>query len=468
MKAKRIAAIVLAALLAVPLTACGDEDVAGKTPSGEGENVTGDSAFVEHKMDLGGRTITIGTFWEANWHVVGEREENPKAVQEIDDALREIEKDYNCTIQFVGAPATSILETLNTSAAAGGKAYDILEMDIKYAVQVFRSNLLLDLQEYDDVLGLQTNGWDQTSNLFGNFGGKQYGVGWYWKSCTDPVRTTMIFNKTLAEKYGLGDFYQMVRDKTWTFDKFLSVSRDVVNKSNREVYALSVQRPIGYMGSGFILANNGTLVDVQDNKYVYTGTAQNTIDTLQYLADYYKAGLCRPEPADDAVSTWEPIQAFVGGEALFTVGDYWLIDYFMVQNMEDEYGVLPLPMGPKATEYVSPMGDARFFTILKDREENADQNMRECAAVLTAIANRTLMEDWVTTEISNTLKDDESLEMLEMMRDSFRINYAPAIPEANEEIIQAMHKIVTGQQTPMEGMDSITQVVGGKINELYQ
>lgn len=121
----------------------------------------------------------------------------------------------------------------------------------------------------------------------------------------------------------------------------------------------------------FIESNNGKLYKMIDNKPVFTLNEPEAIEALQFVQDliFSKA---LPVPPDG--SSWEwPIIEFQSGKYAMIGGEWWQSERYQ-EGMEDDYGFVVYPMGPRADQYVQVTVQANLIVIpngVKNPEEVA-------------------------------------------------------------------------------------------------
>lgn len=398
---KRLLTGVLAAALAVGfLSGCGDTKPTDSNPGGADSSTAG-VGFSEKQYDMGDKTIKLAdSYWIGGETATAERNECAKA-------LEAIEKDYNCKIE-VFAPNTSSINKDITANVAAGKVYaNIINLQHEFS-EVFRSGNIADVSTIKN-LGLNSNRWLSVGTDFNTVNRVQYGVAFLERQCQTINWNVLTYNKTLAESYGIEDLYQLVRDKKWTFDKFAEICQTVTAKSNGAVKGMIN----GYPCFGFFLsANDVDYVVQKDGRYTYNGLSDKLLNALQFCQNFNKNGLL--DMADFVGDDYglKESNVFMDRKVFFHLSDFWVVSEVFSSGMPDDYGVLPLPMGPDAQDYIGLATNCKSFCFIK-----GDPDIEDAAAVLVAMANRTgiTQEEWVKQQVENSLRDDESGEMLSLM-----------------------------------------------------
>lgn len=492
MKLKRFAALLLAGTMALSAVACnntssddtttpiqkeqdstkGSEE--GTTPEettptkSEGELLAEKyTGFVETPMDLGGRTIRVLTTVQSRYVYAKDADGNPDPdattndTLEIIAAIESIQKDYNCKIEFEQLKAKDMVTALITAQSSGETYCDILEFGCSdtYLEQIYAANLCMDLknEKIADIIKLDTNPWLPASK-FGQWAGAQYGVHFKTNNSPDLLRGVVLFNKDLAEQYGLGDLYALYKSGEWTFDKLTELCAKVAAQSDGSVYPLMYNQEGLYIPM-LIYANGGSIAKYEDGKYSFTGLSDNTLEAINYAVDWQTKGYLHPD--SDARKKNET--TFANGGSVFFVANYTALKKYTQGTIECNYeiGLLPGPLGPNGDgQYNAVSYTEAMFNIL-DNVEKPEQ----VAAVLVALANRTGKHDMIDTELMYTLQDEESAEILQVMYDNMVCDYSRSISTTRTLFAAANKAILALEKTPKEAYEEIASQVQAYFDE---
>lgn len=86
---------------------------------------------------------------------------------------------------------------------------------------------LLDLNSQVPGLDLTKEWWDQKANEDLSMKGKMYFTTGDISTLDNDCTYCILFNKKLIDDYNMDDPYEMVKNKTWTMDNFVSMARKV-------------------------------------------------------------------------------------------------------------------------------------------------------------------------------------------------------------------------------------------------
>lgn len=494
MKLKKVMALVLTGAMALSMMACGGKNDETTTNSSSSEptsssvNVSGESTtseettsaksegellaekytgFVETPMDLGGRKIRVVSTIAKRYIYATDENGNPdpdntqNETLEIIEAIKSIEKDYNCTIEFEQLKAKDLVTALITAQSSGETYCDILEFGCSdtYLEQIYAAKLCMDLNDsrIADIIKLTENPWLPASN-FGQWAGAHYGVHFKTNNSADLLRGVMLVNKDLAAQYGIDNIYELYENKEWTFDKLTEMCASIAAQSDGTVYPLMYNQE-GLWIPMLIYANGGSMATYEDGKYTFTGLTDNTLEAINYAVDWQTKGYLHPK--SNARSTNE--KNFAAGECVFFCTNYASLKKYTQGDIECNYeiGLLPGPLGPNGDgEYNAVSYTEAMFNVM----DNVDKP-EEVAAILVALANRTGKRDMIETELMNTLQDEESAEILQVMYDNMVCDYSRSISTTRTLCKGANESILNLEKTPKEAYEEIASQIQTYFDE---
>lgn len=493
MKLKRVTALVLAGAMALSMMACGgktDETTtnANNEATSSSVNVTGESTtpeettpaksqgellaekytgFVETPMDLGGRKIKVVSTIAKRYIYATDENGNPdpdntqNETLEIIEAIKSIEKDYNCTIEFEQLKAKDLVNALITAQSTGETYCDILEFGCSdtYLEQIYAAKLCMDLNDsrISDIIKLKENPWLPASN-FGQWAGAHYGVHFKTNNSADLLRGVMLVNKDLAAQYGINNIYELYENKEWTFDKLTEMCASIAAQSDGTVYPLMYNQE-GLWIPMLIYANGGSMATYEDGKYKFTGLTDNTLEAINYAVDWQTKGYLHPQ--SNVRKTNET--NFANGECVFFCTNYASLKKYTQGDIECNYeiGLLPGPIGPNGDgEYNAVSYTEAMFNVMDNVEKP-----EEVAAILVALANRTGKKDMIDTELMNTLQDEESAEILQVMYDNMVCDYSRSISTTRTLCKGANEAILRLEKTPKEAYEEIASQIQTYFDE---
>lgn len=395
----RCVSLAAAVLLMVPFTACnngGDEqsDAAGSRDTGLVSKYYPE--IPEEARDLNGYTFTVRDYYTTRWAPEAGEQPNDTILAIVD----EVERVFNCHIEFEELDVNNAFQSVQTEVLAGGKYADLVITTMWNYGRLLGAGLMGDLKEVEGM-DLSHPWWNQ--NLQDTLTINNRVLGSAAPFCSHLYMTwSCYFNKTLWSELSLPDPYELVRNGEWTYDKFLKyaksamLDRDNSGKVDSEEDRWGLVAPDGDYCRAAFLAMGGHFYQNDENGVMRVACNNSqTYDIVEFMHKMIKEdgihGLSSGKDFADIIG------AFVDGKSLFiccSPGEGAL------REMEDDYGFLPQPKWNTAQEDYIGMVDhnAPIFGIT-----NTNGDLDKIGYVLEALARRFLeveeltMKSWEDT-----------------------------------------------------------------------
>ncbi len=359
----------------------------------------------EPKYDLGGRVVTI-----ASWGDETPKETSDTYAEQM-ALLEHINEKYNCDLQFVTTGDWhSYQSVINAQVVNGEKIADVFWAGFGMTVPLWVDNGFV--VPLDDYFDLDNPIFNQATNDEWAIDGKHYGVT-TWK---DALGHVVMFNKRICEENGIEAdmLYELQANGEWTWDKLrefaIKCTKDTDNDGAIDVYGYGSYGTCPTCPEAFVYANGAAPVVIDENfHYTYNLTDPAVIEAIQFCYDlYWVDQVCYTGSMD--WGSWEGLWR-MGKTAFYSVASWNMMDYF--EDLEDdEIGVLMIPKGPRATDYVNAQSNPSGMFM---------QPMVEDKEAIAAIVTEWYGDyDWkeeasVTAQWEEWVHDDESLETIEMI-----------------------------------------------------
>ncbi|MBE5786255.1 MAG: extracellular solute-binding protein [Clostridiales bacterium] len=359
----------------------------------------------EKKYDLGGRVVTIASWTD------GTPNPNSDTYAEQMELLEHINEKYNCDLQFVTTGDWhSYMAVVNSSLTAGEKIADVFWAAFGTAVPTWVDRgLVVPLDDYFDI---EDEIWNQQTNEEWALNGKHY-VLTTWK---DAVGHVILFNKRICAENGITDeyLYDLQRNGEWTWEKLrelaIKCTKDTNNDGKIDVYGFGSYGTCPTCPEAFVYSNGAAPVIIdEDFHYKYNLTDPRVIEAIQFCYDLYHVDqVCYTGSMD--WGAWEMMWRR-GRTAFYSVASWNMMGYFSdLEN--DEIGILMIPKGPQADDYVNAQSMPSGIMM---------QPMVEDKEAIAAIVSEWYADyDWkeettVVDSYENYVFDDESLETVAMI-----------------------------------------------------
>lgn len=264
--------------------------------------------------------------------------------------------------------------------------------------------------------------------------------------------------------------YTWVKNKEWTWDKFYEVAL-ACSKPDQSIYGLSRWG----VSMNLVLSNNtdilkkveidGQLVDRFD------GTNQKAMRAWDLYINMYKADIL--SPLNMGTSSAAALSDFQSGHVTFMFNAWYYTIPTREANPELQYGYLPPPMGPDATDYVCESGTGEIFCLLKGAN-NPNGTLKAMKELYKPIYGRDSQEnkDLFDSQVADYVLDEGTMEMCYLIRekrklyDANRYEWAKVDYQYMEPA--AEDKILTGETTPQAYFESIADIINHNIDVILR
>lgn len=371
---KRMLAMILSILMMLSLAACGGGDSEEEEESGKLNSTTNDEV-----VDMEGYEFTIASPFLLEEPVMSEITGAEAIFEEV---RHKVEKDYNCTIKIIAHD--NYVQNVHTKVLAGDKIADIIDVEGYNLIQLARNGCIVPLEEVEG-LNLSDSRWLQGYTQMTEFNGQHYGVNFMRPA---EARICLIYNRELLKECGITeDPQKLVDSKEWTFEKFREMCKTATKDTNgdgtNDTYGCYIGLPETF-GTSMISANGGRVVTSVEGVAKETYNDSKALNALNFVYDLVNTD--KTVKVGPSITTGdsqkEATANFVAGESAFYFCETWVINQILKPTAGDmDYGIVTLPMGPDATEYVSPFENARNFCIT-----STNKDVDKTVIILNALA----------------------------------------------------------------------------------
>ncbi|MFP4016081.1 MAG: ABC transporter substrate-binding protein [Halanaerobiales bacterium] len=288
-------------------------------------------------VDFGGATVTVVSWYDP---LEGFREGGDNAGR-----LEEAKEKFNIgEIEYLQIPwGPDGQEILMSRFMSGDSKYDIWMMPHENYFNMRTAGALYPVsdvlsEEYYEPLPYQ---FQKMADVLSH-NGKKYTYTSFNGISNNTV--FLAFNKTLLEREGIQDPYELYESDQWNWDTLTEilkkVTRDTDGDGEIDQWGMTV-----FNGPDWIHANGGRITRVIDGKVTFTADETATVNALKQMREWEQV-------LKVIGGSWEKT-LFFNGEIAFANLPTWQIGQ-LKEGMEDDYGILPLPMGPDAEHYHFP------------------------------------------------------------------------------------------------------------------
>lgn len=338
----------------------------------------------EVAVDLGGYVFKVVDFHDHRW----QPEEISSPLDELVVAIIEdVEKTFNCDIVFEQVPAGQLFSAAQPVIMSGDKYADLIGTTMWEFGTLLGANLVADLNTVE-TLNLNSEYWNKNVAETASFGKSTYAFGGPFGSHLGNYWVTH-YNKRIWDELGLPDAAELVEKGEWTWSKFLEYSKlalrdndgDGLISSEKDRYGVTA--PTGDLIQSIFFGLGGKYY-----KNVDDGTGNIVIrmactdsasaDKIDAMYKFYQN--------DNVLYVNENLgylEMFAAGKSLFCC--YGNGSFQELKDMEDDFGILPMPKWNTAQEeYIcAPDHNAPVFCMT-----SSNKNKYEAGIIIEALGKR--------------------------------------------------------------------------------
>jgi len=439
---KKAAALLLVLCLMLPaICACGSKPQKTQNVTDSLNTVDEQIGAVPADVDFGGEKFTILCRDNNAWsnckdELVADEDSSDIVNQAIYQRNLDVEEALGVTLDVIPIPghwtdADTFTNTFRNSVLAGAGAYDAIAGQMGFMNEL----ALFDL--YSNVYDIPYLKDDLTSDYFYQDirneltvnGMLFFLIGDYTLTYLDELNV-LYFNKQMAEDNNVEDLYQLVRDGDWTFEKMAEITRGMYRDYNGNSVH-DVGDIFGYITDYENTADAlYSQFDAQSTRRDESGAIVidpdqgKIVNILERLIDFYNTedvyayktyGGMLPEdrPFSDI---------FTSGRALFYPEVLAVAKKY--RGMQTDFGILPFPKWDSRQEKYLTQAQAGYSVIVVPIDCT---DYEKAGAVLDAMFAKSrdlVIPAYYDVALKDKYaRDEESGEMLDIIRDGVCINF---------------------------------------------
>lgn len=346
----------------------------------------------------------------------------------INDAVcrrnRYVEEKYNCVIKET--KNTDYNNILKRTVNAGEDTYDIFYANLNDITGVAASGYFYNLNSLPNI-DLSKPWWDQNAKKSLSISNILFFCPSNLIIMHNDCTSAIVFNKKLIQDFNMKDPYKLVKDKVWTIDKLISMSKDIsydmngdgiMDENDMYGYACYRDSSLSLMhGAGGRIAGKNP-----DDLPVLTLNSEISFNALEKAFDLMYAPSAfnvhkELEGKYDAIYQLTE-KMFIGNRSLF----YWILlhDIEQFRDMDSDFGIIPIPKYSENQEnYGCTVNQYHGHAVsVLSTVQNIDRTTVILEA-LTAKSRYTLLPAYYDISMQRKFtRDDESADMLDIIFDS--------------------------------------------------
>ncbi len=256
--------------------------------------------------------------------------------QRVQSLWDQAEAKHSIKLSWIELASGDTVSKLTAGVMAGDPVADVMAIHANSAIpQLAMSGVILPLEEYFDFNDPK---WPDNLESVCSYDGH------VWGYFTKADSTHGVwYNRTLLEREGLPDPYELQEAGEWTWDAYLEIAqtaqKDTDGDGETDQYGIAMGYPLA---GHFIFSNGGKIVDRDGGSYTFAANRPEAIEALDFVGRLWQLDLVQRNGEG----------LFISGKAALFGGEAWAGKNFK-NNMQDEVGFVFYPKGPRMDEYTS-------------------------------------------------------------------------------------------------------------------
>jgi hypothetical protein len=330
-----------------------------------------------------------------------------------------IEETYKVKLNVI--KSDTIDEDVRNEAAANSGAYDAVMPSIPALASFAQSGYLYDLKTLNNFF-ISAPWWDANATETFSIDNRLYfttgDITILNKVCTPSI----LFNKDMIQQNGLESPYQLVRDKKWTFDKFVEMAKavTVINSTDQKTSKENIYGLLTSNGDAlaFFGATGETLCGKNSNDEPYiTFGSERSINVAKKVLETLEESSWAVFAEDFEKPIWvTSLNAFIEGRALFRPSGFSATTKIRQQS-DLNFGIIPLPLWDESQDrYYSYCTNGQVAGIAIPKSCDDPEFSAYMIDIYAAAAKNYITPAYYEVNLkTRDARDDESLEMLDII-----------------------------------------------------
>lgn len=433
MKKRRFLSILLALALAgtsiISATSCKKENKKGNnggTSNVIQQNGDGPQLVLPDDVKGDGEDFDIFLAYNVFDHDFIVEEETGDTIRDtIYQRNKEVERFFDINLVFRPGDATNATATptIRSLIQSGDDTYEVF-VNVQHAgIPLIYEDLFVDWTEDMPYANLENPWWYQNVQRDLNFGDKIYVTAGAYNFHCLKAAGALAFNKTIMDELGMEYPYQMVKDGTWTVDRFI----EMVKAGQKDLDGNGIIRPendrIGYSGwkwemmpALFVGLGGQPVTKDENNLPKLNINNERTFNVIDKMLDVFDFGNGAWDGGDEY-----GVSDTMFRESRLLFHNISLSGLSNLRSLEDDFGAVPYPkLDEDQEQYYSRILNFSSLTYIPV----TNQKLELTSAVLEYMAylsDRDLIPVFYDEILAiKTSRDFETEEMVGIIRNGAR------------------------------------------------
>ena len=395
--------------------------------------------------DFGGKDFRFINAPRAYWDMFTSVTAEEMSGEVINDAIFErnalISDKLNCSLSEEGFPISSgeYWDELTPLMLAGDPKYDILCLPYRYTAASVTSGYILNLDGLDS-LHLDQSYWNQTILKATSLNHRHFSASSSAHFMSVDGMWCLYFNQKMMNNLQLTLPYDLVREGKWTLDKLAEYVKAGMNLNGESAFAPPYDGRAQWNTSGadvvgltsytslfqkMLYGMEAHMVDKDDeDKMVFAADSEHFITCATKLTEIFSVPGQYLNANDDDGYSYN-LNIFPSSRAFFLGGE--LKDAQVFRDMDDEFGVVPLPKYSESQDQYFTTLDFQMMTFAIPYTQAAPE---DAALLLDAMSWETdtkILDVFLGNRIEQKgLRNQDSVEMLHIIFEGLGIDLGEA------------------------------------------
>ena len=420
------------------------------------------AAAQEKTYDFGGITVSLCNYWGKDL-TPGQNDETDRFIARV----AELEKKYNVKFEYRKGPEDYYDNMVTTIMA--GEPYGDLMFAFPWVFSGWvNAGAVKDITGLTEELGLDLKGFNPAALEEGTLGGKLYGL----NKEKAEINSMIAFNKRLVEEAGLESPYDLLARGEWNFEALQKYAKAMTkfdaNGVNTQWGLSAFDAP--WLAVSMIYANNGSVVDYSGETPAFSMDSANSLEALNLAAQM--ANVDKSIFVTELGAEWDTaVKMFTGGQIGMLRAEQWIIECFNAWSMEDDFGLVPFPMGPQATGHIDDISSqAVYFIPSNVDDEHAKAALLFYNDLFDDLYPELSQEDKAVTKFTRYCRDEESVAQMANIYYN-GLTKSTGIYKAGvtaEDVVSIVNAIYAGTSTPAAIIAEKKPAIQAAIDEIYK
>ena len=454
MKKRVLFAAMLLCAVFLLIAACGRTD-----DPAEAGTTLGDAQAAAPTFDFGGRVIRITNPW-------GPMGTNLERGMSADgdlflDRIAEVEEMLNVQVEIFRGP-DGYWDIVVPSILAGEP---FAEIKFSFPWQFINWYLAGAVKDITDLFDWNDPDIVPSITDIATLGGRKFGIG----VDTPNFESALIFNKRLLEEAGLESPFDLVDQGRWDFATLREYARILTTSTDGTGVINQWGLGSPYISNLFhtaVFSAGGQWADVSVSPPRIMADSPATMDGLNFVNDMHNidGSILVPPPGEGSAFG---IAAFVNGQVAMLVAPAWVIDSVNAGDMTDTFGVVPFAMGPRATDFVTPVLPHPWVIPVTSDDELARATLHTFVELFRPLHPELTLEERLTIAAMGMVHDERSLENVVRLRTDWAVANPTGMVGMGGLISEVINGILDQVGTPASIINAGIEAAQIYVNERF-